>query len=61
MLSAPTFVVWLISTVLAIAVACVYYLGISIPVIGPFVKIHLFSAMVISYVLLWLGTVLKGL
>lgn len=56
-LSAPTQIVWIISTVLAILAAVVAYAGVAIPV----VKDHLVPVLTVAYVVLWLGVVMKEL
>jgi hypothetical protein len=61
MLSRPTFIIWLISTVLAVVVILMVYAGIAVPVISPIVAGHTFEVLLIAYVLLWLGTVVSGL
>jgi hypothetical protein len=61
MLSRPTFVIWLISTILAVVVVLMTYGGIVVPVISPIVAGHTFEVLLIAYVLLWLGTVVSGL
>jgi hypothetical protein len=61
MLSRPTFLIWFLSTVLAVVVVLMVYGGIVVPVISPFVAAHTFEVLLIAYVLLWLGTVVSGL
>jgi hypothetical protein len=61
MLSAPTFLIWLISTLLAAVVVIMVYGGIFVPVISPIVTGHTFETLLIAYVLLWLGTIVSGL
>jgi hypothetical protein len=61
MLSRPTFIIWLISTLLALVVVLMVYAGIVVPVISPVVAGHTFEVLLIAYVLLWLGTVVTGL
>ncbi|NJM34074.1 MAG: hypothetical protein HC850_04420 [Rhodomicrobium sp.] len=61
MLSRPTFVIWLISTLLAAVVILMTYAGVAIPVISPIVAGHGFETLLIAYILLWLGTVVSGL
>ena len=56
-LSAPTFVVFLISVILAGAVVAVTYGGFSIPVVSA----HKFETLLAAYAVLLLGTVFKGL
>ena len=61
MLSAPTFLIWVISTVIAAVVIVMVYGGVTVPVISPIVTGHTFEALLIAYVLLWLGTIVSGL
>jgi Na+-translocating ferredoxin:NAD+ oxidoreductase RnfD subunit len=61
MLSRPTFVIWLISTILAVVVVLMVYGGIAVPVLSPIVSGHTFEVLLIAYVLLWLGTIVSGL
>lgn len=61
MLSKPTFVTWIISTVIAVIVVLMTYFGIGIPVISPILAGNGFEALLIAYVLLWLGTIFNGL
>ena len=61
MLSRPTFVNWLLSTVLAVVVVLLVYGGIVIPVISPIVAGNTFEVLLLAYILLWLGTVVSGL
>lgn len=61
MLSRPTFVIWLISTILATVVILMIYAGITIPVLSPIVSGNTFEVLLLAYVLLWLGTVFNGL
>jgi hypothetical protein len=59
--SRPTFLIWLISTIIAVVVILMNYAGVSIPVISPIIAGHSFEALLIAYILLWLGTVVSGL
>ena len=61
-LSAPTFIVWLISTILAAFVLAIEYAGVGsmVPVVGSTVAGNSFIVLLVAYVLLWAGTVLKG-
>jgi Na+-translocating ferredoxin:NAD+ oxidoreductase RnfD subunit len=61
MLSRPTFVIWLISTILAVVVVLMVYGGMAVPVLSPIVSGNTFEVLLIAYVLLWLGTVVSGL
>ncbi len=63
MLSRPTFVIWVLSTILVVLVIAAKYFGVSnlIPVAGPMVAKHLFEVLLIGYALLWAGTVFKGI
>jgi len=60
-LSRPTFAIWLISTILVALVIALTYFAISIPVLSPIISGNLFEVLLISFVLLWAGTVFKGL
>ncbi|MCC0011084.1 MAG: hypothetical protein H6875_11645 [Hyphomicrobiaceae bacterium] len=60
-LSRPTFAIWLISTILVALVIALKYFAISIPVLSPIISGNLFEVLLISFVLLWAGTVFKGL
>ncbi len=60
-LSRPTFVIWTIATLLAATVILMRYASIDIPVVSPIVSGHLFEVLLISFVLLWAGTVFKGI
>jgi len=61
MLSRPTFVIWLISTILALVVVLMTYAGVVVPVLSPIVAGNTFEVLLVAYVLLWLGTVITGL
>jgi hypothetical protein len=60
-LSAPTFVSWIISTVIAGAIILLNYLGISVPIVSELIAGRSFEFLLGAYVLLWLGTVFRGL
>ncbi len=62
-LSRPTWIVWLISTILVGLVVAVKFFGVAslIPVAGPLVAGNLFVVLLVAYALLWAGTVLKGI
>ncbi len=61
-LSAPKYVVWLISTILMALVIAIKFFGVGglIPVVGPMIASNLFYVTLLAYFLLWAGTVLKG-
>lgn len=59
-LSRPTFAIWSISTLLVVAVIAVKYFSVSIPALGEFVDGGMFEALLIGYILLWIGTVFRG-
>ncbi len=61
MLSRPTYVVWLLSTVLAVAVIALKYAGIQIPLLSDLAGKAMFEVLLLSYILLWAGTVFKGI
>ena len=56
-LSAPTFIVFVISVVLAGAVIAATYGGVSIPVVSA----HKFETLLAAYAVLLSGTLFKGL
>jgi len=56
-LSAPTLPVFLLSVILAIVALLVHYAGVSIPYVGK----HVFEVLVIAYVALFAGNILKGI
>ncbi|MFV0366925.1 MAG: hypothetical protein ACK5KM_00550 [Hyphomicrobiaceae bacterium] len=60
-LSRPTFVIWLLSTILVALVIALKYFAISIPVLSPIINGNLFEVLLVSFILLWAGTVFKGL
>ncbi|MGD9667738.1 MAG: hypothetical protein AB7U75_01640 [Hyphomicrobiaceae bacterium] len=60
-LSPPTFAVWLLSTLLVALVVALKYFAISIPVLSPIISGHLFEVLLVSFGLLWAGTVFKGI
>lgn len=59
--SRPTFIIWLISTIIAAVVILMRYGGVSVPVVSDLIGGRGFEALLIAYVLLWLGTVVTGL
>ena len=61
MLSAPTFISWIISTIIAGAIILLTYLGISVPVVSELIAGRHFEFLIAAYVLLWLGTVFRGI
>jgi hypothetical protein len=58
--SAPTFAIWLISTILAIVVILMMYAGITVPVLSDIIAGRYFETILLAYVLLWFGTVFRG-
>jgi hypothetical protein len=56
-LSAPTLPVFLLSVILAVVALLVHYAGVSIPYVGK----HVFEVLVIAYVALFAGNILKGI
>lgn len=60
-MSAPTFAIWLISTVLAVVVLLMVYAGVTVPVLSPIAAGHTFEVLLLAYILLWLGTTFRGL
>jgi hypothetical protein len=61
MLSRPTYLIWFISTVLAVLVLLMRYTGVDIPFVSQNFGGRTFEVLLLAYVLLWLGTVLTGL
>lgn len=61
MLSRPTFVVWLLSTILVVAVIALKYAGIQIPLLSDLAGKAMFEVLLLAYILLWAGTVFKGI
>ncbi len=60
-LSRPTFAVWLLSTILAALVIALKYFGVSVPVLTDIVAGNHFEVLLVAFVLLWAGTVFKGI
>ena len=60
-LSRPTFFVWALSTILALLVVALKFFFIEVSVLTPTVSGHLFEALLMSFVLLWAGTVFRGI
>ena len=58
-LTAPSFIVLLISVLVAGAVIAERYFGVSIPIIGSEIK-H-FATLLVAYVVLLLGVLIKGI
>lgn len=59
--SRPSFAIWLLSTLLVGVIILMNYAGVSVPVISPIIAGHSFEALLLAYVLLWVGTVFTGL
>ena len=59
--SRPTFIIWLISTIIAAVVILMNYAGVNVPVLSELIVGRSFEALLIAYILLWLGTVVTGL
>ena len=55
------FFIWVLSTILAGLVVALKYFSIEVPVVTPIVSGHLFEALLVSFALLWAGTVFKGI
>jgi len=56
-LNSPSLLVFLISVVLAAAVVATQYLGASI----PFISQYAFSTLLVAYMLLFLGNLVRGM
>ena len=61
MTSRPTFIVWLISTIIAITIVLMSYAGITIPVVSAIIAGRHFEFLLGAYILLWLGTIVRGM
>lgn len=59
-MSAPTFAIWLVSTILAAIVILMTYTTVSIPVASDIVAGRGFETLLLAYILLWIGTVFRG-
>ncbi len=57
----PSFVIWLMSTLLAAVILLTTYTNVTVPVFTPLIDGHIFEALLIAYVMLWLGTVFATL
>jgi len=60
-LSAPKKITWWIATIIAAVDLAIFLLGRFNVVQVPLVLAHKFLFMLIAFVLLWLGTFIKGL
>lgn len=60
-LSAPSFPIFLISVVLVALVVAAKYFGINVPVLSPIVNKSMFEVLLVAYVLLCAGVVLRKL
>lgn len=61
MLSRPSFVVWILSTVIAVVIVLMKYAGINIPVLSDIVSGKSFEFLLLAFILLWVGTVFRNL
>lgn len=59
MLSRPSFVIWILSTVVAVLVLLMKYAGVNIPVASSIISGKMFEFLLIAYILLWLGTIIR--
>ena len=57
-LTPPSFVVFIISAILALVAVLMHYAHVSIQVIGP---AHVFDVLTIAYVVLLIGVLFKGI
>lgn len=60
-LSGPTFVIWALSTTLAVLVVALRYFSAETPVQTLLVSERLFEALFVSFALLWAGTGFRGI
>jgi len=56
-LTPPSFVVFIISVILALLAVLIHYAHVSIPVIGAS---HVFDVLMVAYVVLLVGVLFKG-
>ncbi|MFT5511051.1 MAG: hypothetical protein ACI89J_004151 [Hyphomicrobiaceae bacterium] len=59
MLSRPSYVVWIISTVIAAVIILMKYAGIQIPMLSDIVSGKSFEFLLLAFILLWLGTIIR--
>jgi type III secretory pathway component EscU len=57
-LTPPSFVVFIISVILALLAVLIHYAHVSIPVIGA---AHVFDVITVAYVVLLIGVLFKGI
>jgi hypothetical protein len=57
-LTPPSFVVFIISVILALLPVLVHYAHVSIPVIG---SAHVFDVLIVAYVVLLIGVLFRGI
>ena len=60
-LSPPSFIVFLISFILALLVILAKYAGITVPVLSDIIAGKNFEVLLVAYVLLFLGVVVRGI
>ncbi|MFY0613466.1 MAG: hypothetical protein JXQ99_18170 [Hyphomicrobiaceae bacterium] len=61
MLSRPSYVVWIISTVIVVVVLLMKYASINIPVLSDIASGKSFEFTLLAFILLWLGTVFRSM
>lgn len=59
MLSRPSYLVWILSTVIAVVIILMKYASIQIPVLSDIASGKSFEFMLLAFILLWLGTVFR--
>ena len=60
-LSPPSFIIFLLSLILAALVILAKYFGITVPVLSDIIAGKNFEVLLVAYVLLFLGVVIRGL
>lgn len=60
-LSAPSYAIFLISLILAILVILIKYFHVDVPVVGTIVGRSMFEVLLVGYVLLLLGVMVRKL
>jgi hypothetical protein len=57
-LTPPSFIVFVISVILALLAVLIHYAHVSIPVIGA---AHVFDVLIVAYVVMLVGVLFKGI
>ena len=60
-LTAPSFVIFLLSFIMATVVILLKYFGVTIPVISDIASGKTFEVLLLAYLLLFFGVIIRGL